>query len=90
VGLDFVLADDCRRDPNGDCTACKVPEGAAFLVDSTVWLAFLDGVRGLRLAAGVVRDGVLVSFDSEAVIEERLSENIARWQPGGRNQMVFK
>jgi len=24
------------------------------------------------------------------VIEERLSENIARWQPGWRNQMVFE
>src|SRR5438128_9264639 len=88
VGLDSVLADDCRSDSNRNYIARKVSEGTAFIVDSAVWMAFLDGLCGPRLASGIARDRVLVSFHREAVIGERFSENITRRQPDWRDQVV--
>ena len=36
--------------PVGDCSACEVPEGAAFVFDSALGLALLGGLCGIRLA----------------------------------------
>src|SRR5215475_4878964 len=90
MGMDSVLANDCRRASYCNCVACKVSEGAALIVDSAVWMAFLDGVRGPCLASGIARRGVLAWFEREAVIEERLSENIGRSQSSRRDQVVFE
>lgn len=88
MGLDSVLADDCGRDSYRDYIARKVSEGTPFIVDPAVWMAFLDGLCGPRLASGIARDRVLVSFHREAVIGQRFSKNIARWQPDWRDQVV--
>lgn len=87
--LDSVLADDCRGDSDGNRVACEVPEGTSFIVDSAVWLAFLGGLRGSRLASDVVRDHVhRASYPKEYVIGKLVSENIARPQHRRRDQVV--
>jgi len=91
MGMDSVLADDSGGDPNCDCVACKVPEGATIIVDSTKGMAFLDGLCGNRVASGVAIRLVLLEQDfGEAVIEERFSETFARSQPDWRDQLVFE
>jgi hypothetical protein len=89
MGMDSLLADDSGGDPNCDCVARKVPEGATIIVDFTARMAFLDGICGIRVASGVAtRLDFLEQDFGEAVIEERFSENFARSQPDWRDQVV--
>jgi hypothetical protein len=79
VGLDFVLARNCRRDSDRDRVARKVPEGAAIVFNCSSWVAFLGGLRGARLASATARQFLLGTLDGEeALIERCFPENIAR------------
>ncbi len=91
MDLDSFLADDSGRGPDRDCVAYKVQESAACFVDSAIWVAFLDGVCGDRMASGAAVQHDLLEQDFwEALIEERFSENIAHSQPRWRDQLVFE
>jgi hypothetical protein len=89
VGLDSVLARDRRRNPGRDFLTCEVLEGAAFLFDSAVRVAFLGGVCGAHLASVIHRQFALNALDGgEAVIENCIPQDIAGWQPDRRNEVV--
>jgi hypothetical protein len=79
VGLDSVLARNCSRDSDRDRVAREVSEGAAIVFDCSIWVAFLGGLRGARLASATARQFLLRTLDGEeALIEKCFPENIAR------------
>jgi hypothetical protein len=89
VGLDSLLARDCSSDPDRDFFAREVSEGAAFVLNCTVRVAFLGGVCGARLASAIARQLDLHTLDGgEALIEKCIPQNIARWKPNRRNEVV--
>jgi len=53
------LADDCNRDSHCDLFAREVSEGAAVVLDSAVWLAFLGGLRRHCLGSATIRFRIL-------------------------------
>jgi hypothetical protein len=78
VGVDSLLARSCSRDPNRDFLTREVSEGTAVVFDCSIWVAFLGGLRGARLASPIIRHPVLRALDGgEALIEKRFPENIA-------------
>jgi hypothetical protein len=80
VGLDSLLARNCSRDPDRDRLACEVSEGDAVIFNSEVWVAFLGGLCRARMASATAREFLLHALDvEEALIEECLPENFARW-----------
>jgi hypothetical protein len=87
--MDSVLASDCSRDSGGDHLAREVPEGSAAVLDSSVRMAFLGGLRRACLGSAVIRNHILRKLDGkEVVIEKCISQNIARWQLDWRHQVV--
>jgi hypothetical protein len=91
VGLDSLLACNRSSNPGRDFFAREVSEGAAFVFDSALWVAFLGGVCGALLAPATHRQFVLGTLDrGEALIEKCIPQNIARWQPNRRNEVVFE
>jgi hypothetical protein len=91
MGLDSFLARVCSRIPGRDFFAREVQEGAAFVFDSAARVAFLGGVRGAPLAPATPCRLVLRTLDGgEALIEKCIPQNIARWQPNRRNEVVLE
>jgi hypothetical protein len=91
MGLDFVLANDYRRDSVCDFLAREVPEGAAVVFDSSIRVAFLGGLRGVRLASSIVCHPVPGKSDvGEALIEKCFPQNIAGSQHSRWNDVVFE
>jgi hypothetical protein len=88
VGLDSHLAGNCSRDPDRDFLACEVSEGAAVVRDCAVWVAFLGGLCGARLASALDRQLVFHTLGGEALIEECIPQNIAGWQLDWRHEVV--
>ncbi len=77
--------------PGRDFLAREVSEGAAIVLNSAVRVAFLGGVCGARLASALDRQLVFHTLDGgEALIEECIPQNIARWQPNRRHKVVFE
>jgi prolipoprotein diacylglyceryltransferase len=71
VGLDSLLAHNCSRDPGCDRLAREVSERAAIVLDFAVWLAFLGGVCGARLASFIIHHCVPHNLDSEEALIEQ-------------------
>jgi hypothetical protein len=91
VDLDSLLAHDRSRNPCRDFLAREVQKGAAFIFDSSARVAFLGGVRGAFLAPATPYRLVSRTLDGEeALIEKCIPQNIARWQPKRRNEVVFE
>jgi hypothetical protein len=91
MGLDSFLARVCRRIPGRHFLAREVQEGAAFVFDSAVRVAFLGSVCGVPVAPDTPRLVVFPRLDSmEALIEKCIPQNIARWQHDWRNEVVPK
>jgi len=65
MGLDSLLADDHRGDPDRDCVAREVPQGSTLVLDSATWVAFLDGICGFDLAPGIALRLVLLRLVGE-------------------------
>jgi hypothetical protein len=87
--MDHLLAHNCRRDSGCDFPAREVREGAEFVLDSAVWLAFLGGLCRVRLATAIDRHPILGTLDGgEALIEKWLPQNFARWQSKRRDKVV--
>lgn len=79
MGLDSLLAGNCSGDSDIDHLAREVSEGAAFLFDSAVWVAFLGGVCRPGLAATLVCRRDAGTLDSgRALIEQCIPQNIGR------------
>jgi hypothetical protein len=79
VGLDSRLARNRSRASGRDFPAHEVSEGAAIVFDRSIWVAFLGGLRGARLASATARQFLLRTLDGEeALIEKCFPENIAR------------
>src|SRR5215813_113222 len=86
VGVDSLLANNYGRDPGCDFPACKVSEGASIVLDSEVWVAFLDGVCGARLASSVNRHLTLRTFlHGEALSGKGIPQNVQPSQSHGRH-----
>jgi len=68
VGLDSLLAHDCRRNSDRDRLAREVSESAAVLLDSAVGMAFLVRLRRDRLGSPIVRHPVPRNPDGETLI----------------------
>ena len=76
--LDRDLALNCGRAPSRHFLAPEVSEGAAVVFNTSIWLAFLRGLRGTCLASFDIRHRVLRNLDgAEALIEECFPENIS-------------
>jgi len=91
VGLDHTLAHNCSRDSGCDFLAREVSEGAAVVLDTAVWMAFLERVCRARLAPAVVSQLDFRRLDGEeALIEKCIPKNIARRQLNWRNEVVFE
>lgn len=90
MGLDHRVADDFGGASHRDFSAREVPKSAAFVLDSTIGLALLDGLRGFRLASTADRQRDLdTALDNqETLIEKRISQNIARWAYDRRDEVV--
>jgi hypothetical protein len=87
--LDPLLARNCSRDPDRDFLACEISESASFVLDCAAWVAFLGGVCGARLASAIARQLDFRTVDGgEALIEKYIPQNIARWQPKWRHEVV--
>jgi len=87
--LDPFLAGDCSRDPDCDFLACEISESASFVLDCAVWVAFLGGVCGAHLASAIGRQlDFRTVAGGEVVIENYIPQNIARWQPYWRHEVV--
>jgi hypothetical protein len=91
MGLDFVLANDYRRASDCDFFAREVPEGAAVVFDSSIWMAFLGGLCGNSLASTIVLHDLPGGSDGgEALIEKCFPEDIAGAQHSRWNDVVFE
>jgi hypothetical protein len=90
MGVDSLLAHNCSRDPGCDFLACEVSEGATVILDCAIWVAFLGGVCGARLASAFVRWRDFYTLGREALIEKCIPQNIACWQPDWRHNLVSK
>ena len=89
MGLDSFLARVCSRCPERDFLAREVSESTPVVLNSTVRVAFLGGVRWTRLAAAIACRYVRRALDGKgAVIEQCIPQNFARWQPDRRNEVV--
>jgi hypothetical protein len=89
VGVDHFLAHNCSCASGCDFLACEVSEGAAFVLDSTVWVAFLGGLCRVHLATAVDRHPILRTLDGgEALIGECIPQNIARRQLNWWHEVV--
>jgi hypothetical protein len=76
--LDSLLAGNCSRDPDRDLLAPEVSEGPPVVLDCSIWVAFLGGLSGARLASTTDRQFLLRTLDGEeALIEKCFPENIA-------------
>jgi hypothetical protein len=89
--LDPFLAGDCSGDPDSDLLAREVSEGATLVRNSAVRVAILGGVCRALVAPARHRHSDIGPLDrGEALIEKCIPQNIARWQPDWRNEVVFE
>ena len=91
MDLDSGLAQHRGGDAGRDLPSHKVSKGTAIVLDSPLWLAFLDVLHWTRLAPPAARQFLLHTMaGEEALIEKSLPQNFARWQSDRRNQVVFE
>ena len=78
--LDSHLADDCRHVPGRSFFAREVSEGASFVFDPAVGVAFLGGLRGVRLASALTPhlDILTAVVGREALILQSAFRKISR------------
>src|SRR5579864_9491092 len=89
--LDFLLAHVCSGAASCDFLTREVSEGAAFVFNSAVGVAFLGGLCRARVAPAAARclNSYTVLDHGEALSAKRVPQNIARWQPDRRDEVVF-
>ena len=89
VGLDSVLAFHRGGASGCDFLAREISEGAKIVFDRSARMAILDGVCGSSLASSDIRERISLRMGGkETLIEQRLPQDLARWQPRWRYEMV--